>query len=317
MEVSSMDPNKISKVAVVGAGVMGHSIAFVFAKAGIEVGLFDTSEAALVRARELMEGSMEVLARFGKFSMQDREELLDRIRFSSDLEATCADVDFAAEVVPEVLETKRDVFERMEEYCRPDAILASNTSGLDIFTIEVRHPERLVIAHWYAPPYIIPLVEVVGGPSTSPLAVECTAALMERIGKKPIVMKQFTRGFIANKIQNGITIAILELLLGGLATPEEIDRAVKYSLGVRLPIVGVVQTLDCTGLDVTLDIMKSYGISLPMFEEKVACGELGIKTSKGIYDYGGRSEKEVLAKRDGLYLRQLECLEEMDAFEPL
>jgi 3-hydroxybutyryl-CoA dehydrogenase len=312
-----MNSNNPSKVAVIGAGVMGHSIAFVFARAGLDVALFDTSEQALARARELMDGSMEVLVEFGKFSMDDRESLLDRIEFSTDLEAACGGAGFAVEAVPEVMDVKQAVFERMEEYCDRQTIIASNTSGLDIFTINVRHPQRFVIAHWYAPPYIIPLVEVVGGPSTSPAVVKLTASLMERIGKKPVVMKEFTRGFIANKVQNAISLAVMELLLGGLATPQEIDTAVKYSLGIRLPIVGVVQTMDCTGLDVVLDIMKSYGFCLPMFEEKVDKGELGVKTSKGLYDYGGRSEKEILAERDKLYMKMLEDLEDMGAFEPL
>lgn len=312
-----MNPDDVRKVAVVGAGAMGHSIALVFAKAGIEVALFDTREEALARAGELINGSLEVLAELGKFSLDGRDDLMERIEFSDDLEASCRDADFVVEAVPEVMEIKQEVFERLEASCPPESIIASNTSGLDIFTMRMQRPKRFVIAHWYAPPYIIPLVEVVGGPSTAPAVIEFTAGLMARIGKKPIVMKKFTRGFIANKIQNGITMAVMELLLGGFAGAEEIDRAVKYSLGIRLPIVGAVQTLDCTGLDVVLDIMKSYGVCPPMFEEKVESGQLGIKTSKGIYDYGGRSEKEILAKRDTMYLKMLDHLEEIGAFEPL
>lgn len=312
-----MDPGDVRKVAVVGAGVMGHSIGLVFAKAGIPVALVDVDQEALNRAQELIELSLEVLAEFGRFSLDARDDLLGRIELSLDLEASCKDADFVVEAVPEVVELKKGVFERIEDACRDDVVIASNTSGLDIFAIEVRRPERFIIAHWYTPPYIIPLVEVVGSPLTTPGALELTAGLMEIIGKKPIVMKQFTRGFIANKIQNAMTMAVLELLLGGLASPQDIDQAVKYSLGIRLPIVGAVQTLDCTGLDVALDIVKSYGLSLPLFEEKVKDGKLGIKTSQGIYDYGGRSEKEILAKRDALYLEMLEHLEEIGAFEPL
>jgi 3-hydroxybutyryl-CoA dehydrogenase len=312
-----MNPNEITRVAVIGAGVMGHSIAFVFARAGLKVALFDTSQEALTRARDLMDMSMEVLAEAGRFSPEDRDALLGRIDFSLDLEESCRDAEFVIEAVPEVMEIKREVFERVEEYCRRETIIASNTSGLDIFSINPRTADRFVIAHWYAPPYIIPLVEVVGGPSTRPTVIDFTAALMERLGKKPVIMKEFTRGFIANKVQNGITMAVMELLLGGLATPGQIDEAVKYSLGIRLPIVGVVQNMDCTGLDTVLDIMKSYGICPPMFEEKVARGELGIKTSRGMYDYGGRSEREVLAKRDRLYLQQLDCLEQIGTFAPL
>jgi len=140
---------------------------------------------------------------------------------------------------------------------------------------------------------------------------------LERLGKVPVVMKGFTRAFIVNKIQNMMSLAVFELLGSGLATPEDVDLAVKYSLGIRLPVVGVVQTLDFTGLDLVADLLRSYGLSNPLIEEKVAAGELGAKTSRGIYDYGGRSEAEILEKRDGLYLRVLAFLKEIGAFEPI
>ncbi len=125
------------------------------------------------------------------------------------------------------------------------------------------------------------------------------------------------RSFIVNRIQNQISLAVLEILEKGWATPKEIDLAVKSSLGIRLPIVGVVQTYDFTGLDLVLDIMKSYGVTHPIFEEKVKKGHLGAKTSKGFYDYGGRSEEEILQKRDRLYLKMLDYLEKINAFEPI
>jgi 3-hydroxybutyryl-CoA dehydrogenase len=158
---------------------------------------------------------------------------------------------------------------------------------------------------------------VVPGPKTSPEVVAFTAKLMERLGKKPVVMREFVRSFIVNRIQNQISLAVYEMLDKGWATPEEIDLAVKSSLGIRLPIVGVVQTYDFTGLDLVLDIWKSYGLNPPFFEEKVKKGQLGAKTSKGIYDYGGRSEEEILKKRDRLYLKMLDYLESLGAFEPV
>ncbi|MHA1645787.1 MAG: 3-hydroxyacyl-CoA dehydrogenase family protein [Candidatus Freyarchaeota archaeon] len=147
--------------------------------------------------------------------------------------------------------------------------------------------------------------------------VSFAAGLMERLGKRPVVLKEFVRAFIVNRIQNVIAPAVLEILEKGWATPEDIDIAVKTSLGIRLPIVGVVQTYDFTGLNVVRDVLKSYGISHPLIEEKVKQGHLGAKTSKGIYDYGGRSEEEILKKRDGLYLRMLDHLEKIGAFEPV
>jgi 3-hydroxybutyryl-CoA dehydrogenase len=130
-------------------------------------------------------------------------------------------------------------------------------------------------------------------------------------------MKEFVPSFIVNRIQQYIGRAVFEILGNGWATPEEIDMAVKTSLGIRLPIVGVVQCLDFTGLDLVLDIMKSTGLKNPLIEEKVTQGHLGAKTSKGIYDYGGRSELEILKKRDRLFLKTLDHLERIKSFEPV
>jgi 3-hydroxybutyryl-CoA dehydrogenase len=174
-----------------------------------------------------------------------------------------------------------------------------------------------VVTHWFAPPHIIPLVEVVPGPATAPGVLQFAAQLMERIGKKPLVMKQFIQRFIVNRIQNAIVRTALEMITNGWATPEQIDLAVKTSLGIRLPIVGVVQSLDFTGLNLIHDMTKGTGTENPLIEERVRQGHLGASTSKGIYDYGGRSEEEILRKRDLLYLKVLDFLENLEAFKPV
>jgi 3-hydroxybutyryl-CoA dehydrogenase len=213
---------------------------------------------------------------------------------------------------------KRELFKALDEFCPPTAILASNTSSLNIFDIvEVSRPERLVVAHWFAPPHIIPLVEVVPGPRSSPDAVAWTAALMERIGKRPVVMRQFVPSFIVNRIQHAIGEAVMEMLSNGWATPEEIDLAVKSTLGIRLPVVGVVQSMDFTGLKLVYDIQKARGRVVPLIEEKVKAGHLGASASRGLYDYGGRTEEEILRKRDERYIKMLEQLERILAFEPI
>jgi len=313
-----MDPKNVKSALVVGAGVMGHSIAQVFAQARIEVNLVDLDGKILERAMNLVKSNLETLAEFGRVSGDEIPQILARIHPSTDLAAAAKGVDFVLEAVVEVPDVKKRIFSQLEEFCPEDTVLASNTSTLDIFSIaEAKKPERLVAAHWFAPPHIIPLVEVVPGPKTSPEVVTFTAKLMERLGKKTVVMKEFVPAFIVNRIQNYIGMAFFEILDNGWATPEEIDMAVKTSLGIRLPIVGVVQCLDFTGLDLVLDIMKSTGLKNPLIEEKVTQGHLGAKTSKGIYDYGGRSEVEILKKRDRLYLKTLDHLERIEAFEPV
>jgi len=313
-----MDAKNVKRVAVIGAGVMGHSIAQVFAQAEILVHLVDLRNDLLVRALELVKSNLETLADHRRVSRQEIPAILHRIRPTTDLAAAVEEVDFIQEAVAEIPEVKKKVFAQVEASCREDVALASNTSGLDIFKIiEVKNPSRVVVAHWFAPPHIIPLVEVVPGPSTAPGALQFAAELMERIGKKPLVMKQFVRRFIVNRIQNAIVRTALEMVTNGWATPEQVDLAVKTSLGIRLPIVGVVQSLDFTGLNLIHDMTKGTSGENPLIEERVRQGHLGVSTSKGMYDYGGRSEKEILKKRDLLYLRMLDFLEGLDAFKPV
>ena len=313
-----MDHNNVKRAVVVGAGVMGHSMAHVFAQAGIEVNLVDLNEKVLQHAMDLMKGNLETLAEFKKISGDDIPGILARIQPTTDLAGGAEGVDFAVEAVAEVPDVKREVFSQLDQFCPGNTVIASNTSSLNIFDIEqITRPERLVVAHWFAPPHIIPLVEVVPGPKTSQEVVEFTANLMKRLGKKTVIMKEFVPSFIVNRIQHSVSRAVWEMLEKGWATPEEIDLAIKLSLGIRLPIVGVVQTTDFTGLDLIYDIMKGEGRVSPLVEEKVKQGHLGVKTSKGVYDYGERSEAEILKKRDRLYLKLLDYLEGIKAFEPV
>ena len=313
-----MDPKNVKRVAVIGAGVMGHSIAQVFAQAGILVHLVDLKNDLLAHALKLVKSNLQTLADCGRVSPQKIPAILDRIRPTTDLAAAAGEVDFVLEAVAEIPEVKKKVFAQLEAACPENVVLASNTSGLEIFKIiEVKNPARLVVTHWFAPPHIIPLVEVVPGPATAPDVLQFAAGLMERIGKKPLVMKQFVQRFIVNRVQNAIVRTALEMITNGWATPEQIDLAVKTSLGIRLPIVGVVQSLDFTGLNLIHDMTKGTGTENPLIEEKVRQGHLGASTSKGIYDYGGRSEEEILRKRDLLYLKVLDFLENLEAFKPV
>jgi 3-hydroxybutyryl-CoA dehydrogenase len=313
-----MDAQNVKRVAVIGAGVMGHSIAQVFAQAGIPAYLVDLKNDLLAHALKLVKLNLQTLADYGRVKFQEIPEILDRIHPTTDLAGAVREADFVLEAVVEIPEVKKKVFMQLEEACPESAVLASNTSGLEIFKIiEVKDPSRVVVTHWFAPPHIIPLVEVVSGPATAPGVLQFAAKLMERIGKRPLVMEQFFQRFIVNRIQNAVFLTVLEMIKNGWATAEQIDLAVKTSLGIRLPIVGVVQSLDFTGLNLIYDVMKGSGMDIPLIEEKVKQGHLGASTSKGIYDYGGRSEEEILRKRDLLYLKMLDFLESLGAFKPV
>jgi len=309
---------EIKKVLIVGAGTMGHSIAQVYATAGIEVNLIDINEDSLNRAMNLIKSNLNTLAEFERVKKNEISNILNRINPSTNLKDGAQGVDLVVEAVSEVPDLKEKVFSQLDEFCSENTILASNTSSLDIFKIvKVKKPERLIIQHWFAPPHIIPLVEIIPGRKTSKEIVELSVKLIERIGKKPVVLKKFIDQFIVNKIQNAIGGVVFELLIKKIADPETIDAAIKNSLGIRLPIVGVVQSLYFTGVDLIYDILESRWTKLSLITDKVEQGNLGAKTGKGFYDYRGLSEEEILKKRDRQYLKMLDHLEKINAFEPI
>ncbi len=314
-----MELDKIKRILVVGAGTMGHAIAQVYATAGFEVDLVDLNQEVLANAMNKIKSNLSLLVEYKHVKSGEISNILNRIHPSTDLKVAAQNCDLVLEAVSEDRNVKRDVFSQLNEFCSEDIILASNTSELNIFNVaKVKNPKRLVIHHWFHPPYIIPLVEIVAGRKTSSEVIDISFKLLEKIGKKPLILKKFTNAFVVNKIQQAINSAVFSLLIKGIASPEEIDMAIKNSVGIRLPFAGVVQNLDFVGLDVVYDIIKNMGgMDLVLLKDKVENGQLGAKTSKGFYDYQGRTEEEILTKRDKLYLQMLEFLKQKNAFEPI
>jgi 3-hydroxybutyryl-CoA dehydrogenase len=313
-----MEATDVRKALVVGAGVMGHSIAQVFATSGIQTNLVDVNRDVLDHAGRLIGFNLETLAEYGRIEKTDIPQIIGRIAFGVDLKEACTDVDFVVEAVAESADIKQKVFAGLEAHTAPGTILASNTSGLDVFNVlKFTDPSRILITHWFAPPHIIPLVEVVPGPTTGPEYMKLAVSLMERLGKRPVVMRQFVQSFIVNRVQNYIGLAVLEMLSNGWATPEEIDRAIKTSLAIRIPVVGLVQSYDFTGLDLVNALIKNSGLSYPIIDNLVKDGRLGAKTGAGFYEYEGRTEEEILRKRDTLYLKMYDFLEGLNGFKPV
>ncbi|PKL38456.1 MAG: hypothetical protein CVV44_11255 [Spirochaetae bacterium HGW-Spirochaetae-1] len=309
---------KINTILVLGSGVMGHGIAQIFAQHGYSVRLVDTDKAMLDRALDLIKGSLEVLAEEGVIEEKSITGTIGRIEMTTDLEGAAKGIDMVIEAVPEVEDIKKKVYARLNDICDSDVIFATNTSGLDVFSFAgVSNPSRLLATHFFAPAQLIPLVEVCPGPETDPHITNTVVTMLQNMGKEPVVLKGFVPSFIVNRIQNYIAMSVFEILNNGWATPEQIDRAVKASLGVRLPIVGVVQTMDFTGLDLVNDIMKSKGMTMPIIDDKVKDNRLGVKTSRGFYDYKGKSEKEICKTRDQYYLKMIGHLRTIDAFKPI
>ena len=308
----------VTKIAVFGAGTMGPGLAQVFATAGYDVALYSRSAETLAKAMALVGSNLDAFVGRGLLTAGAAEASVARIRTTQSVEEAGRGTDLVVETIAEKLDAKQQLYEELDRICPEHAIFTSNTSSLNVFgAVPARRLPHTVMAHFFAPPHIIPLVEVVPGPETNSETVGLVAALLEAAGKSPVVMQKFGPGFIVNRIQRAIGETAMDIIDEGLAGPQEIDRAIKLTLGIRLPIVGVMQTFDFQGLDMLLLYQKNVGKVYRFIEEKVEEGACGAKSGRGIYDYQGRSEAEILKKRDDLYLKMLDYLTEIDAFEPV
>jgi 3-hydroxybutyryl-CoA dehydrogenase len=310
---------EIKNVAVIGAGTMGHALAQVFASHGCTVGLTDNRKDELPVALGLIRANLETLAEAGRMPAEEIGPTLARIRPSARIEEAAGSADLAIEAVVEDRAVKQAVFAALDRHCPPHAILASNTSYLNIFDfVRTGRPDRVAITHWFTPPHIIPLVEIVCGPQTSPETAATLERLLTAMGKKPIVIRRFLPGFIANRLQSALTQEALFLLDNGYATAEEIDAAARSSFALRTPFLGLVKRFDYAGLDLTQKILRNRQYAPPQpidrspaVDRLVDSGNLGVKTGRGFYDYGGRSPEELARERDRKLLRLVELLEEM------
>ncbi len=245
--------------------------------------------------------------------------MLHRIQTTTKIEDAGKHADFVIEAISEDEAAKKELFRTLDTICPPGAILASNTSYLDIFKfVETTRPDKVLITHWFAPPHIVPLVEIVRGPETSQETVDRVKALLIDVGKTPLVISKFLPGFIANRLQSALTQEVLHLLDNGYATPEEIDAAAKAGFGLRIPILGLVKRMDYAGLDLAQKILSNAAYEPPprrtrsmTMDQLVSRGKLGVKTGGGYYEYGDRSAEEIMKERDVKLIKLREFLKEM------
>jgi 3-hydroxybutyryl-CoA dehydrogenase len=294
----------VRQITVVGAGLMGHGIAQVFAQKNYSVTLYDINRTFLERALFQIRSNLETFVEVGLEPKERVGKVLSNIRISLDLKEAVEEAHFVIEAIPEDLTLKMDLFEELDRHCLSDTILASNTSTLPISEIgrKVKAKERLVVTHWFNPPHIIPTVEVVRGETTSEEVFQTSYQLMEKIGKKPIKILKEIPGFLINRIQTAMVREILSLLEQGVAEPEEIDIGVKGSFGIRLAVLGPLATMDMGGLDLLYKGMKYLYPFLDhsnevqkVLEEKIGRGELGLKTGRGFFKYE-QEEASVLSR---------------------
>ncbi|NWF91619.1 MAG: 3-hydroxyacyl-CoA dehydrogenase family protein [Syntrophaceae bacterium] len=306
----------IKKIAVIGAGIMGHGIAQSFAQAGYQVSLMDIAQPSLDRALSLIESSLATLAQEEVIDRKAIPTILGRITPTRSIEQAADDADIAIEAVVEEKDVKKKVFAQLDTHCPPRTILASNTTFLNIFDfVETSRPDKVLIAHWYAPPQIIPLVDLVKGPETDQTSIELMAKVLRDMGKRPAVFKKYVSGYVVSRLQFAFQREVHFLLDHDYLSPEELDEAAKWGLALRMMVVGVVQRFDFGGLDLSArNLERPSFLPTPLeykpkkIFELVKQGYLGVKTGRGFYDYKGRTEEEVYRERDIKLIKMLKAL---------
>ena len=275
---------------------MGHGIALNFALGGFDVYLNDTTDESLEKALENVDTSLGTMKSVGLADEASAAAVPSRIHISTSLAETVADVDFVVEAVFEDMELKHEVFARLDELSPERTILSSNTSSFMSSQLApaTNRPDKVVVANWWNPPYLLPLIEVVRGPETSDETIDTTAGLFTRLGKRPVVLQKESLGFIGNRMQFALLREAISVVQQGIATPQDVDEVVKTSFGRRLAVAGPFEVFDLAGwdtishiIDELFPVIESSPDSPTLIEDKVKRGEFGVKSGAGFYPWTG------------------------------
>ena len=284
----------VARIAIVGAGLMGHGIAQVFAVAGYSVSVYDATSEALRTLRPRIERN---LADLGLDSAVSR-----RVTPQEELAAAVADADIVFEAAPEKLRLKQELFAELERLAPPTALLASNTSVIPIGKIAARVTtrERVLGTHWWNPPWLIPLVEVIETDGTAPTSVATMMALLRSLGKTVVHVRKDVPGFIGNRLQHALWREAIALVQNGVCDAETVDTVVKTGFGRRLAAIGPLENADLIGTDLTLDIHAEVLADLdrtpgplPYLADLVAAGRLGFKSGEGFRKWTPEEQAEL------------------------
>ncbi len=306
----------IQRFVVAGAGTMGVTLARVFAQNGYPVTLWNRREVSLTKARERI--AQDLAALEGKGLLQEAPEAIaGRIHYTTEF-SVYESADFVIENIAEDLTVKHDFYRQICQYVSPETLLTTNTSGLRVTEIAqaVTHPERFCGMHWWNPPDLMPLVEITKGAQTGDAAAQTVHALALSLGKKPVIVKKDILGIIGNRLQYAILREALHIIALGAAGPEEVDAAMKYSLGFRYAVQGPLEAADLGGLDIFCAVSNYLYPDLntdqrsEVLNDLVAQGRLGVKSGAGFYDYAPGEGEEKRRRRDEMFQKLWEILKE-------
>jgi len=302
------------RAVVAGTGMMGPGIAATLAASGIGTCLVsrkaDSAGEGLLQAKTLS----STLEKQGLLSSAQLATALKCLSCSTDLDAQVVNAGLVIESIPEDLALKQRFFRRLASFAPKETILASNTSGISISAIAegCEQPERILTTHFWNPPHLMPLVEVVMGPRTlEPVALQ-TMDILKRCGKIPVLVRKDTPGQLGNRLQHALVREAIHIIHEGIATAEDVDLAVKNGFGLRLPVWGVLEHADAVGLDLVksvqdyvLPALRNETCADPLLTQKVQEGNLGVKSRRGFYDWTIRDMSAAKSRRDEFLIRFL------------
>ena len=299
-------------ISVIGAGLMGHGIAVSFARAGHPVSVFDTVPESLATLRERASASFAALGH----SADEVEASVARIASTGEFAQCVADAELVIEAAPENLDLKQKIFRNLEEAAPKDCVLASNTSVIPITDIvaQVSTRERALGTHWWNPPHMIPLVEVIRTEWTSEPTMQWVMDLLSSVGKTPVRVEKDVPGFIGNRLQHALWREAISLVENGICDAAAVDTVINSSFGRRLSVLGPLANADLVGTDLTLAIhqtvledLEASGKPSPYLEQLVEEGRLGMKSGRGFHDWTPQ-QADALRKRVTDHLRKLETI---------
>jgi len=309
-----MSGKEFLDIGVLGAGLMGHGIAQVFATAGHQVNLYDHDPQVLNSAVQRIQKNLDTFLRLKMIAPRQAADALEHINLSKSLASLCSGRDLIIEAVGENLDLKRNIFAALEKNVSSRAVLASNTSAISIGKIAegLSHPERVLGTHFWNPPHIVPCVEVIKAPLTAMEVLDKIHRLLAKVGKRPVKVMKDIPGFLGNRMQHALWREAFKLVEQGIASAEDVDDVVRYGFGLRLAFLGPLHTADLAGLDLTYEVHKDLFPHLDrstrpssLLEKKIERGELGVKSGRGFHLWSPAKTREVIESRDEILLKIL------------
>jgi len=306
-----MPGSTFQTAAVIGTGMMGPGIAVTLALGGLRTRILSRTEQGARQGLEKARAQMRLLEENGLTAARTAP---GELTAGADFDSTVAASGLVIESTPENMEFKQDLFAAMDSIAQPAAVLASNTSGLSITEVASKcgRPERVLTTHFWNPPHLMPLVEIVKGARTSDEVAGAVRALLAACGKVPVLVKKDRPGQLGNRLQHALWREAVNIVAEGIADAEDVDLAAKTGFGLRLPVYGIFEHMDAVGLPMAYGIMDYIArdlYNLPqapdLIEEKIRRGELGARCGRGFYDWSKKDFKAVLERRDRFVLEFL------------